>query len=261
MKFLKLIPILFIFFGNVPYKNEVKAEIKNPQDFRVLSNESKKLSISNVEYFIKEGDKYIKNEDFEKAKDFYLDARKLAKQLASFYSDLNSSFKGIDARIPNEMQRKGKQTLQILAETNNPKDFRVLSNESKKLSISNVEYFIKEGDKYIENGDFEKAKDSYLDARNLAKQLASFYSDLNSSFKGIDARIPNEMQRKGKQTLQILAKSNERLASLYIKNEKPEVAVPLLVETIRIMSPNSPEGKEAYERLIQLGFVETKYKG
>ncbi len=171
MKFLKLIPILFIFFGNVPYKNEVYAEIKNPEDFRALSNESKKLSISNVEYFIKEGDKYIKKGDFEKAKDFYLDSRK------------------------------------------------------------------------------------------LAKQLASFYSDLNSSFKGIDSRIPNEMQRKGKQTLQILAKSNERLASLYIETEKPEVAVPLLVETIRIMSPNSPEGKEAYERLIQLGFVETKYKG
>ena len=171
MKFLKLIPILFIFFGIVPYKNEVHAEIKNTKDFRVLSNESKKLSISNVEYFIKEGDKFIKNGDFEKAKDFYLDARKLAKQLASFYSDLNSSFKGIDARIPNEMQMKGKQTLQILAE------------------------------------------------------------------------------------------SNMRLASFYIKTEKPEVAVPLLVETIRIMSPNSIEGKEAYERLIQLGFVETKYKG
>ena len=66
MKFLKLIPILFIFFGNVPYKNEVHAEIKNSEDFRVLSNESKKLSISNVEYFIKEGDKYIKNGDIEK---------------------------------------------------------------------------------------------------------------------------------------------------------------------------------------------------
>ena len=64
MKLLKLIPILFIFFGNVTYKNEVHAEIKNPEDFRVLSNESKKLSISNVEYFIKEGDKYIKIGDF-----------------------------------------------------------------------------------------------------------------------------------------------------------------------------------------------------
>ncbi len=171
MKFLKLIPILFVFFGKAPYKNEVQAEIKTPENFRVLSNESKMLSISNVEYLINEGDKYIKSGDFEKAKDFYLDARKLAKQLASFYSDLNSSFKGVDARIPNEMQRKGKQTLQILAE------------------------------------------------------------------------------------------SNDRLASLYIKTEKPEVAVPLLVETIRIMSPDSTEGKEAYERLIQLGFVETKFKG
>ena len=75
MKFLKLIPILLIFFGIVPYKNEVHAEIKNPKDFRVLSNESKKLSISNVEYFLKEGDKYIKNGDYEKAKDFYLDAK------------------------------------------------------------------------------------------------------------------------------------------------------------------------------------------
>ena len=171
MKFLKLIPILFIFFGNFPYKNIVHAEIKNPEDYKVLSNDSKKLSISTVEYFIKQGDKYINNEDFDKAKGYYLDARKLAKQLASFYSDLNSSFKGIDARIPNEMQRKGKQTLKILAE------------------------------------------------------------------------------------------SNDRLASMYIKTEKPEVAVPLLVETIRIMSPNSQEGKEAYERLIKLGFVETKYKG
>ena len=149
----------------------------------------------------------------------------------------------------------------VHAEVENPKDYKVLTNYSKKLSISNVEYFIKQGDEYIKNGDIDKAKDFYLDARKLAKQLASFYSDLNSSFKGIDARIPKEMQTKGKQTLQILAESNERLASLYIKTEKPEVAVPLLVETIRIMSPNSREGKEAYERLIQLGFVETKYKG
>jgi len=171
MKFLKLIPLLFIFFGNFPYKNIVHAEIKNP------------------------------------------------------------------------------------------KEYKVLSNESKKLSISNVEYFIKQGDINIKNGDFDKAKAYYLDARKLAKQLASFYSDLNSSFKGIDARIPNEMQRKGKQTLKILAESNERLASMYIKDKKPDVAVPLLVETIRIMSPNSKEGKEAYERLIKLGFVETKYKG
>ena len=149
----------------------------------------------------------------------------------------------------------------VHAEVKNPGEFKVFSTNSKKLSIANVEFYIKKGDEFIQNGDLDNAKDSYLDARKLAKQLASFYSDLNTAFKGTDARIPNEMQRKGKAILQILAESNERLASLYLKIEKPEVAVPLLIETIRILSPNSPEGKEAYEKLIQLGFVETKYKG
>ncbi len=171
MKFLKLIPILFIFFGNFPYKNFVRAEVKNPNQYKVLSNNSKTLSVSNVDFLIKEGDEFIKN------------------------------------------------------------------------------------------GDFDKAKNSYLDARKLAKQLASFYSDLNTAFKGVDARIPNEMQRKGRETLQILAESNERLATFYIKEGAPEVAVPLLIEIIRIMSPNSSEGKIAYEKLINLGFAETKYKG
>ena len=143
----------------------------------------------------------------------------------------------------------------------NPTNYKVLAAKNKKLSIDNVKYYLKEGDKFINNGDFDKAKESYLDARKLAKQIASFYSDLNTAFKGIDARIPIEVQGKGKETLQILAESNRRLAALYIENGKPEVAVPLLVETIRIMSPKSPEGKGAYEKLIQLGFVETKYKG
>ena len=150
---------------------------------------------------------------------------------------------------------------ELANESKDATNYKVLSNSGKTLSILNVEYYIKQGDEIIKNGDIDQAKDSYLDARKLAKQLASFYSDLNSSFKGVDARIPSEMQRKGKEILKILAESNGRLASLYLKTEKPEVAVPLLVENIRIMSPDSPEGKEAYEKLLQLGFVETKYKG
>ena len=149
----------------------------------------------------------------------------------------------------------------VHAEVKNPKDYKVLTTNSKNLSITNVKYYLNQGDIFIKNGDFDKAKDSYLDARKLAKQLATFYADLNTAFKGVDARIPKEMQKKGKETLQILAESNERLAALYIKNKKPEVAVPLLIEIIRILSPSSLEGKEAYRTLIQLGFVETTYKG
>ena len=149
----------------------------------------------------------------------------------------------------------------IRAEVENPNEYKVLSTTNKTLSIANVKNYLKQGDKFIESGDLDKAKGLYTDARDLATNLASFYSDLNKVFKGVDARIPIEMRKKGKASLQILAESNGRLASLYIKDEKPEVAVPLLIENIRILSIKSPEGKEAYKTLMQLGFVDTDYKG
>ena len=149
----------------------------------------------------------------------------------------------------------------VRAELKNSSNYKVLSTTNKRFTVSNVKYYLKKGDKFIESGDFDKAKESYDDARELATNLASFYSDLNKVFKGVDARIPIEMQKKGKASLQILAESNERLASLYIKDEKPDVAVPLLIQIIRVLSPDSPEGKKAYKTLMQLGFVETEYKG
>ena len=147
------------------------------------------------------------------------------------------------------------------AETKSPNEYKVLSNTNKKLSISDVQDYLTEGDNLVKNGDFEQAKQNYDKARNLAKQLAGFYRDLNGSFKGLDARIPLEMDKKGRKSIKIWAQSNARLASLYKRKKQPEVAVPLLVEIIRLMTPNSTEGKKAYEDLLELGFVETIYKG
>ena len=147
------------------------------------------------------------------------------------------------------------------AESKNPNEYKVLSSANKKLSISDVKDYLYEGDNLAKNGEFEKAKQTFDKARDLARQLAGFYRDLNGSFKGVDARIPLEMEKKGRKSIKIWAQSNARLASLYIRKKQPEVAVPLLVEIIRLMSPNSPEGKEAYENLLQLGFVDTAYKG
>ncbi len=147
------------------------------------------------------------------------------------------------------------------AESKNPNEYKVLSSTNKKLSISDVQDYLTKGDNLVKNGDFEKAKQTYDKARNLARQLAGFYRDLNASFKGLDARIPLEMDQKGRKSIKVWAQSNSRLASLYKRKKQPEVAVPLLVEIIRLMTPNSPEGKEAYENLLQLGFVDTTYKG
>ncbi len=146
-------------------------------------------------------------------------------------------------------------------ESEDAKNYKVLSNSNKNFTIANVKAYLKEGDKLIANGDFEKAKEIYDIARDLAKQLSGFYRDLNGSFRGLDARIPLEMEKKGRESIKAWAESNSRLAALYTRKQQPEVAVPLLVEIIRLMSPNSPQGKEAYDNLIELGFVNTSYKG
>ena len=149
----------------------------------------------------------------------------------------------------------------VYADEKEPKDYKILLSSNETLSINNVKAYIAEGDNFIEKGDFNKAKASYDKARDLAKKLAGYYLDLNGSFNKVDARIPKEMQKKGKDTLQVLVESNKRLSGLFIRQQQPEVAVPLLIEIIRIMTPSSTEGKDAYKKLIELGFVETPYKG
>tara|TARA_B100000927_G_scaffold8842_1_gene7242 strand:+ start:67 stop:585 length:519 start_codon:yes stop_codon:yes gene_type:complete len=148
-----------------------------------------------------------------------------------------------------------------LANSKNPENYKVLSNKNDKFSIVNVKNFLDSGDEFVKIGSYDKAKDSYDKARNLAKQLAGFYRDLNGSYRGLDARIPREMETKGRQSLKIWAESNAKLAKLYKTQNQPEVAVPLLVEIIKLMSASSPEGKSAYSDLFELGFVETQYKG
>jgi len=148
-----------------------------------------------------------------------------------------------------------------LADSKNPENYKVLSIKNDKFSIINVQNFLDSGDEFVKSGSYDKAKDSYDKARNLARQLSGFYRDLNGSFRGIDARIPREMEIKGRQSLKIWAESNAKLAKLYKSIDQPEVSVPLLVEIIKIMSATSPEGKSAYNDLIELGFVETQYKG
>ena len=148
-----------------------------------------------------------------------------------------------------------------LADSKNPENYKVLSNNNDKFSIINVQNFLDSGDEFVRNGSYEEAKDSYDKARNLAKQLSGFYRDLNGSYRGLDVRIPREMEIKGRQSLKIWAESNAKLAKLYKSKNQPEVAVPLLVEIIKLMSASSPEGKSAYNDLFELGFVETQYKG
>ena len=70
MKFLKLIPIIFISLGIFSPSNTVYADGDDPNTYKVLSGSNKKLSIINVKVFLREGDAHIKAGEINKAKDY-----------------------------------------------------------------------------------------------------------------------------------------------------------------------------------------------
>ncbi len=151
--------------------------------------------------------------------------------------------------------------LPSIAETVSADDYRVLAKEEVGLSLNTIKGFIASGDKLFSKGKFEEARQKFDKARDMSKLLLSFYSDLSSSFKGIDARIPREMDSNSRNVLKLLSKANLRLATLFRKTNQPELSVPLLVEVVRVTSPANEDGQKAYQQLVDLGFVNTPFRG
>ena len=139
--------------------------------------------------------------------------------------------------------------------------YKVLASQKAGLNLDTVRNYIEQGDQSTSNNELKQAVNHYKKARKTTKLLLSFYRDLNGSFRGLDARIPREMDSKGREAQVLLSKTNLRLAALYRRQNQSEVAVPLLVEVVKLMSPTKAEGQKAYQSLLELGFVETPYAG
>ena len=138
---------------------------------------------------------------------------------------------------------------------------KVLESSSTGLNLASINAKVAQGDAAAAAGKLAQAKSDYDQARLGAQNLTRFYRNLSGAFRGLDARIPREMDDKGRQALELQASIDLRLAALLRRMNQPEVAVPLLVEVVQIMTPASPMGQKAYQNLLELGFVTTPYAG
>ena len=148
-----------------------------------------------------------------------------------------------------------------LAENDPSSKFRVLSTENSSLNINSINSFLEQANVSIKTGNVENAIESLKKARANSNLLINYYRDLHSSFKGIDALIPRELIKKNRDANKLLAKANMKLAIIYRSKGEAELAVPLLVEVVKILSPLNPKGAEAYQQLIELGLVDTTFGG
>ena len=81
---------------------------------------------------------------------------------------------------------------------------KVLASTGSGFNVSAVEALIERGDAAVAAGNLAQAKKDYDNARTASKQLLAFYRDLSGAFRGLDARIPREMDTKGREALALL---------------------------------------------------------
>ena len=150
---------------------------------------------------------------------------------------------------------------EVFAESDPSRKSRVLSSENSGLNIRTINIFLNKAESSIKSGNLDEAINHLIKARTVSKLLLSYFRDINGSFRGIDALIPREMSKKNRLVINLLSKANLRLATIHRSKNEPELAVPLLVEVIKILTPVKPKGAKAYQQLVELGFVDTSFRG
>ena len=147
----------------------------------------------------------------------------------------------------------------VFAENDPSSKYKVLATENSGLNDRTIISFLDQAKVSMNTGNLDDAIEKLEKARTFSNLLINYYRDLHGAFKGIDALIPRELTKKNRNVFQLLAKANMQLATIHRSQGNPELAVPLLVEVVKTLTPANSRGAEAYQQLIELGLVETPY--
>lgn len=127
------------------------------------------------------------------------------------------------------------------------------------LSVQGGQRLMGEAGSAVSAQNYDLAVDKLQQARQVFNQLSNFYQDLAASFSGIDVRIADTQRRQAFDTAQMRDEATYQLALVHRAQNKPELAVPLLVQIVRSQNPTRDLGKKAYQQLFELGFVEAPF--
>ncbi|MGD1913589.1 MAG: hypothetical protein ACFB2X_22940 [Rivularia sp. (in: cyanobacteria)] len=142
---------------------------------------------------------------------------------------------------------------------NDPNNLRPTGQATSILSLEGGKRLMSEASNAVSSQNYALAADKLKEARLVFNQLSNFYQQLNSSFAGIDNRVADSQRKKALDTAQMRDEATFQLALVHRAQNKPELAVPLLVQIIKSQNPTRDLGKKAYQQLFELGFVDSPF--
>lgn len=143
---------------------------------------------------------------------------------------------------------------------NDPNNLQPTGETTSVLSLEGGKRLMSEASNAVASQNYSLAADKLKEARLVFNQLSNFYQQLNSSFAGIDNRLADSQRKKALSTAQMRDEATYQLALVHRAQNKPELAVPLLVQIIKSQNPTRELGKKAYQQLFELGFVDSPFR-
>ncbi|GAB4151495.1 MAG: hypothetical protein Fur0046_30850 [Cyanobacteria bacterium J069] len=141
----------------------------------------------------------------------------------------------------------------------NPDDLRPLAQDGSLLSVRSGQRMLEEARTAAAAQNYDLAVRKLQEARQVFNQLSNFYQELYSSFNAIDNRIADSQRRSALETAQLRDEATYQLALVHRAQNKPDLAVPLLVQIVRSQNPTRDLGQRAYRQLYELGFVDSPF--
>ncbi|NMG07624.1 hypothetical protein [Brasilonema sp. UFV-L1] len=142
---------------------------------------------------------------------------------------------------------------------NDPNNLRPTAQNNSLLSLDGGKRLMTEASNAVSSQNYDTAAKKLQEARAVFNQLSNFYQELNSSFSGIDNRVADAQRKKALETAQMRDEATYQLALVHRAQNKPELAVPLLVQIVKSQNPTRDLGKKAYQQLLELGFVDAPF--
>ncbi|MFT0795195.1 hypothetical protein [Synechococcus sp. H70.1] len=141
----------------------------------------------------------------------------------------------------------------------NPQQFRALEQPSSALSALRAEQLAAEADAAIQAQNYDRAIELLQQVFNAYNQRSNYHQDLSRAFAGIQNRISEEQRELARVAAQARDQAAYDLAVVYRAAGRPEEAVGWLIQVIKSQTPTRELGTQAYQQLLEIGFVSTPF--
>jgi hypothetical protein len=144
-------------------------------------------------------------------------------------------------------------------ENNSEENPNLQTVQNDVFSLAVGENLIAQAQQSLDQQNYEGAIAKLQEARQMLQQLSTLHLRLAETFQGINPDVHEAQRRKAFETGQKRDEITYQMALIHRQQRQTPLAIPLLIQVINSQSPGSELGRQAYQQLYDLGFVDVPF--